>query len=128
MTNDEALRAAREEVLARYLAVWQGEADLETISELVTDDYVGHVGLRSRALADLKRDIAAYSAAFGSVRFSVHDRFGEGDYIATRLMVRAVGQRGEELEAAGMNMSLWRGDRLAEEWAVWEALHPVAST
>jgi hypothetical protein len=27
-----------------------------------------------------------------------------------------------------MNISRWDGDKLAEEWAVWEPLHPVATT
>jgi len=42
--------------------------------------------------------------------------------------VRARSKSGDELEAAGMNISRWDGDKLAEEWAVWEPLHPVATT
>jgi hypothetical protein len=114
--------------MARYLAAWQGEADLDTIDELVTSDYVGHMGLGNRGLAELKRDIAAYRLSAGDVRFSVPHRFGEGDYIATRVTVRATGEHGEALTAAGLNISRWEGDRLAEEWAVWERLHPVVST
>jgi len=128
MTNDGTLRAARERAMTRYLAVWQGEADLDTIDELVAHDYVGHMGFGSRGLAELKRDIAAYQGSADDVRFSVHHRFGEGDYLATRVSVRARSKSGDELEAAGMNISRWDGDKLAEEWAVWEPLHPVATT
>jgi len=128
MTNDATLRAARERAMARYFAAWQGKADLDSIDELVTADYVGHMGFGSRGLAELKRDIAAYRGSADDVRFSVHHRFGEGDYLATRVSVRARGKNGEELGAAGMNISRWHGDQLAEEWAVWEPLHPVAPT
>jgi SnoaL-like protein len=126
--REVTLRAARERVLARYLAAWQGEADLDTIDELVTDEYVGHMGLGNRGLAELKRDIAAYRQSARNVRFSIHHRFGEGDYLATRVSVRATGANGEALTAAGLNISRWEGDRLAEEWAVWERLHPVEGT
>jgi hypothetical protein len=128
MTNERALRTAREQALARYLAAWQGEAALDTIDEVVTDDYVGHMGFGNRGLAELKRDIAAYRVSADDVRFSIHHRFGEGDYLATRVSVRARGKNGEELEAAGLNISRWHGDRLAEEWAVWEPMHPVATS
>jgi hypothetical protein len=86
------------------------------------------MGFGSRGLAELKRDIAAYQGSADDVRFSVHHRFGEGDYLATRVSVRARSKSGDELEAAGMNISRWDGDKLAEEWAVWEPLHPVATT
>lgn len=127
MTKEGTLRSARERAMARYFAAWQGEADLDTIDELVTDDYVGHMGFGDRGLAELKRAIAVYRMSADDIRFSVHHRFGEGDYLATRLSVRARGKSGEELGAAGMNISRWHGDQLAEEWAVWEPLHPVAS-
>jgi len=128
LPQEVTLRAARERVMARYLAAWQGEADLDTIDEIVTNDFIGHMGFGSRGLAELKRDIAAYRQSARDVRFSIHHRFGEGDYIATRVSVRATGPTGEALSAAGLNISRWEGDRLAEEWAVWERLHPAETT
>jgi len=124
MTSDRTVQAAREQAMARVAAVWQGDADLGTLDELVTAGYVGHIGSRTRSLAELKRDISAYLASARDVRFRLERRFAEGDYVASRWTAQGQGPAGENLVAAGLNISRWDGDRLAEEWAVWEPLHP----
>lgn len=119
--------AGRERTLAPYLAVWQGEADLAELDRLVTPSYVGHMGAGSRDLAQLKGDIAAYRAAAEDVRFHVEHRFGNDPFVATRVSATAIRRSdGARLVAAGLNISRWDGDLLAEEWAVWEPLHPAA--
>lgn len=116
----------RQRSLARYLAVWQGEAALDELDALMTLGYVGHMGSRSRNLAQLKHDIEAYRASASGVRFHIQHRFSEGPFVATRVTATAVRPSdGVELAAAGLNISRWEGDRLAEEWAVWEPLQPV---
>ncbi len=106
-----------------YLKVWQGETPLAELDTMTTDGYVGYTGSRSRDLAGLKADIAAYLAASPSARFTVEHRFGQGDFIATRLSARAAVAGAADLVAAGLNISRWEDDLLAEEWAVWEPLH-----
>jgi predicted ester cyclase len=46
-----------------------------------------------------------YVSAFPDLHFDIDQIFGEGDYVATRLSVRAQGKNGEELMAGGINIS-----------------------
>ena len=122
-------RTGREQSADRYLAVWQGEAPLDEVDNLLLADYVGHIGSRRRDRSQLKLDIEAYRAAVPGVRFHVEHRFDEGAYVATRLTATAVRiSDGVTLVAAGLNVSRSDGNRLAEEWAVWEPLHPAGQT
>jgi hypothetical protein len=109
----------RHETLRRYQAIWNGEEDLANLDALLAPDFVGHIGSRERDLTRLKEDIAAYRSGAPSVRFTVEHQFGEGDFLATRLRAETI-QDGNAIAVRGINISRWDGDRLAEEWAVWE--------
>ena len=110
---------ARRETLRRYQAIWNGEEDLANLDALLAPGFVGHIGSRDRDLARLKEDIVAYRSGASSLRFTVEHQFGEGDFLATRLKAETV-QDGTTIAVRGINISRWEGDRLAEEWAVWE--------
>jgi len=126
VTMDDEMRAARERAWARLIAIWEGRAELDELDRLVTSDYVGHLGSRRRTLSELKSDIAAYRAATTNLEFRIARQFAEDDHLATRLTAHGIdAETGVELVAAGLNVSRWSGDQLAEEWAVWEPLHPV---
>ncbi len=115
--------ADREASMRRYLAVWNGTTSVDELAHLVTPGYVGHLGSRDRDLGELKGDVVAYRARARAVEFTVMHRFSEGDYVATRLVVRAADPAtGVALRAAGLNTSRWEDGLLAEEWAVWESL------
>lgn len=117
------------ELFARYLSIASGEGELAELDEVMAPTFVGHIGERTRDLAELKRDIAAYRAAADNVRFRIEHQFSSDDYVATRVSASAIRRSdGAKLVATGINIS--RSDRgtLAEEWAVWEPLHPVATT
>ncbi len=114
----------RQRTRDRYLAVWNGDAPLKDLERVVTPGFVGHMGSRSRDLAGLAADITAYRTANPGVRFTIEDAFEADDAIASRIIARAT-RTGAALVAVGLNISRWEGDRLAEEWAVWEALHPA---
>ena len=121
-------RSESERAADLYLAVWQGDAAMDELDGLMTADYVGHMGARRRDLRQLRRDIEAYRASAPGVRFRVEHRFSSGPYVVTRLSATALrSSDGVALVAAGLNVSRWEGDRLAEEWAVWEPLHPAES-
>lgn len=66
----------------------------------------------------------AYRNGAPSVRFTVEHQFGEGDFVATRLRAEII-HRGNTITVRGINISRWEGDRLAEEWAVWETFPSV---
>ena len=115
---------ARRHAFARYLAIASGEGDLAELDALFSPAFVGHIGERTRDLAQVKRDIDAYRASVDNVRFRVEHRFGTGPFVAARVSATATRRSdGAELVASGINISRWDEDRLAEEWAVWEPLH-----
>ena len=101
---------------ARLVAIWNGDLGIDELDQLVTATYRGHIGSRSRDLAQLKLDIAAYRENAPGVRFTPEHQFGQGVYLATRLTAHAGGRT-----ITGLNMSRWQDDLLAEEWAVWES-------
>jgi len=119
--------ADRESTLRRYLEIWNGDASVEELDDLVTPDYLGHMGSRDRSLSELKQDIVAYRGRAANVRFEVMHRFSEGDYVATRVVAQATDpSTGAQLSACGLNVSRWQDSLLVEEWAVWEPLAPGA--
>jgi hypothetical protein len=110
----------RRETLRQYQAIWNGEQPLDSLDELVTPGFVGHIGSRDRDLSRLKEDIAAYRANVSTVRFTIDHQFGDYEYLASRITAHITDQGGNELSLQGINISRWEGDQLAEEWAVWE--------
>jgi hypothetical protein len=112
--------------MRKVAQVWNGEAEVDLLDDLVTSTYVGHIGLRDRDLSRLKEDIAAYRAASPGVRFRIEHRFSDGAYVATRVTAHAPGEDEAERApmAVGLNISRWEGGLLAEEWAVWETSAP----
>jgi hypothetical protein len=118
--DDEGV-ADRRETFDKLLAVWNGDAGVDELDSLLSPSYLGHLGSRVRNVAGLKRDIADYRDRVPGVRFRVEHQFGEGDYLASRLTAHAVDATASESAIiCGMNISLWKGGLLAEEWAVWE--------
>ena len=113
----------RKDSIRRYLAVWSGDAAVTELDTLMTPNYAGHLGSRDRNLAGLKRDIADYRRTAPNVRFAVEHQFGDGDHVAARVTAVGTDDSGRPISARGLNISRWEGDRLAEEWAVWEPLH-----
>ena len=106
------------------LEVWNGEADLSELDLLVSPTYRGHLGSSERGLAQLRQDIAAYRKRVPDVRFRVEHQFGEGDFLASRLVAEAVTTRAVT-SICGINISRWKDGLLTEEWAVWETFAPA---
>jgi hypothetical protein len=112
--------------MRKVAQVWNGQAEVDTLDDLVTSTYVGHIGMRDRDLTRLKEDIAAYRAASPGVRFQIEHQFGDGTYVASRVTAHAPagGEGGRPTMAVGLNISRWEEGLLAEEWAVWETSAP----
>jgi len=106
--------ADKSEIFNRYgEEVWV-KRDFSQLEELLTDDFVGHSGLRDRGREQLKLDIELYHAHHPSFHFDVLDQFECGDRLVTRLRAYSVGKL-----ATGINISRFVDGRIAEEWAVW---------
>ena len=126
MPIDASAEQGPETRFARYLAIASGLGDVDELDDLMSPSFLGHVGERTRDLAQLKRDIAAYRASADDVRFRVEFQFGSGAFLATRVSATAARRTdGAKLMATGINISRWDAGRLAEEWAVWEPLHVI---
>jgi len=104
----------RAEVFNRYgEEVWV-QGDFSNVHELLTEDYVGHSGLRDRNIDQLLIDVELYRAQYPSLHLDVLDQFEAGDKLVSRVRVYSVGKT-----AIGINISRFAGDRIAEEWTVW---------
>ena len=105
----------------RLLAVWNGDADIDTLDGLLAPAYRGRVGSRDRELRELKKDILAYRTAEPKARFRIEHQFSDGDTVATRLIAHRSLEGAVPETIHGMNISRWENGRLVEEWAAWES-------
>ena len=101
-------------VFRRYGEEVWGQGNFAVLDELLTEDFVGHSGLKDRDRAALEDDIRAYREAYPDMTFEVLDQFAAGDRVATRLRAFS-GAR----VSTGLNISRFVNGRIAEEWAAW---------
>jgi predicted ester cyclase len=111
----------RPSAMDRYLAVWNGEADVGELDAILAPGYLGHMGSRERVASQLREDILAYRERLPGVRFQIEQQFADGARIATRLSAHARAANGDPVTFTGINLSHWVDGRLVEEWALWEA-------
>jgi predicted SnoaL-like aldol condensation-catalyzing enzyme len=102
------------EIFNRYGEELWRQGDFSHAHELLTEDYVGHSGLRDRSVAGLLEDIELYRAHHPNLHVDVLDQFEVGDKLVTRVRVYSAGK-----VAHGINISRFAEGRIAEEWAVW---------
>ena len=75
---------SRKAAFRRAVEIWQdGRTDL--ISNVVTDDYVGHTSAGDRNIDGLRQRISEFHALYPDMRFTIEDQLAEGDRIATRM-------------------------------------------
>lgn len=116
----------RPEAMARYLAVWNGEAAVDELDSILSPAYRGHIGLQERTASELRADILAYRERLPGVRFGFEHQFAGAGHIASRVTAHADDPAtGTPIAAAGINISRWEDGLLAEEWAVWAAFEPA---
>ena len=116
--NAESRKAA----FRRALRIWQsGRADL--ITQVVTKDYIGHTSSGDRNADGLRKRIVDFHTLYPDVSFTIEDQVAEGDRVATRMMaVGTSSATGQRIKLIGLNISRFVGNRIAEEWPVWEVV------
>jgi len=124
MTTDE-MKA----VIRRWVeVVWNG-GDLSLADELMTPDYVLHLGSQNLVgPAGFKGLCAPYRAAFPDIHITVHDLIAEGDKVVWRFTARGTqtGQlldfppTGKTMEIGGTIISRFAGDKWVEDWPLWD--------
>lgn len=112
----------REAAFRRTAEIWEdGRVDL--IGEIVTQDYVGHTSAGDRNIDGLRRRISEVHALYPDMKFTIEDQFAEGDRIATRMTAVGTSKAtGKVVHLIGLNISRFVGNRIAEEWPVWEVV------
>ena len=110
----------REAVFRRAVEIWQdGRVDL--IGDIVTADYVGHTSAGDRNIQGLRQRVSELHALYPDMKFTIEDQLSEGDRIATRMTaVGTAKATGKVVHLIGLNISRFVGNRIAEEWPVWE--------
>ena len=114
----------RKLVVRRYIEVWQN-GSLEELSELIADGYVGHPASGDRDIDGLRRRIAQFRAAYPDMRFTIEDQLSVGNRVATRMTATGIATAtGKPVRLIGINISRFMGNRIVEEWPVWEVALP----
>jgi predicted ester cyclase len=111
---------SRKTAFRHAIDVWQdGRVDL--IAEVVTPDYVGHTSGGDRDVNGLRQRVSEFHALYPNIKFTVEDQVAEGDRVTTRMTASGTSKvTGKPFRLIGLNISRFVGNRIAEEWPVWE--------
>ncbi len=113
---------ARKAAFRHFVRIWQ-DGRLDLIGDVVTSDYVGHSSSGDRNIDGLRRRISDFNELYPNLEFTIEDQIAEGDRVATRMTaLGTAGSTGEVVHLAGLNISRFVGNRIAEEWPVWEVV------
>lgn len=116
--NAESHKAA----FRHAVGIWQnGRADL--ITQVVTKDYIGHTSSGDRNADGLRKRIAGFHMLYPDISFTIEDQVAVGDRVVTRMTAAGTSSAtGQRIKLIGLNISRFVGDRIAEEWPVWETV------
>jgi predicted ester cyclase len=114
--------------LVRRFFEAQGEGDMDTLDELLAEDFVDRSLLPSEDpdREGYKRSVAEDHSAFSELRYIIEDQVATDDKVVSRLTIRRIHDRGdfvgiaptgEEYEATGIVIHRIAGGRIAEEWS-----------
>jgi predicted ester cyclase len=119
--NQVAVTAeARKAVFRRAVEIWQ-QGNAQLIDAVVTPNYVGHTSKGIRNIDGLRARVTEFHALYPDIKFTIEDQFAEGDRIATRMTAYGTSkENGKSVHLIGLNISRFVGNRIAEEWPVWE--------
>ena len=102
--------------------IWQkGSADL--IGDVVANGYVGHTSSGDRDIQGLRQRVSEFHSLYPDLKFTIEDQLADGDRIATRMTATGTSKAtGNVVHLIGLNISRFVGNRIAEEWPVWEVV------
>lgn len=121
--QNAATGESRKAAFRNAVQLWQdGRPDL--VERVVTPDYVGHTSSGDRNIEGLRKRMTEFHGLYPDIKLTIEDQLAEGDRVATRMI--AVGTNkatGKSVHLIGLNVSRFVGNRIAEEWPVWEPVH-----
>jgi predicted ester cyclase len=106
----------------------QGEGDLDTLDQILAQDFVDRSLLPSEDpdREGYKASVAEDHGAFSELRYIVEDQVATDDKVVSRLTIRRIHDRGEfvgiaptgeEYEATGIVIHRIAGGKIVEEWS-----------
>ena len=113
---------SRKAAFRRAVDIWQ-DGRIELIDTVVTREYVGHTSRGDRSIDGLRARITEFHALYPNIKFTIKDQLADDDRIATRMTAVATSKHtGQTIHLIGLNISRFVGNRIAEEWPVWETI------
>jgi ketosteroid isomerase-like protein len=119
-------RTGSEDVVRAYFDAWS-EGDVDSIRELVSDDYQAHVraldATEERGADELISAVGSHAEAFSDVQYELHEVLSHNGCVAVRATMNARhGETGRQGEMDGIAILRLDGGRIAEEWSSWDYL------
>jgi ketosteroid isomerase-like protein len=113
-----------EDEIQAYFDAWS-EGDGETMRDLVSDDYQGHVrtleGMDERDADQLVSVVESHAEAFSEVDYELHEVISQNGSVAVRATMHARHEEtGQEGEIDGIAILRFDGDQIVEEWSSWD--------
>jgi steroid delta-isomerase-like uncharacterized protein len=115
-----------EDVVRAYFDAWS-EGDVESMRDLVSDDYQAHVHVldatEERSADELISVVGGQAEAFSDIEYELHDVISQNGCVAVRATMRAQHEEtGREGEMDGIAILRLEDGRIAEEWSSWDYL------
>ena len=133
-TSKEAVSEVNKALARRFLEA-QARGDLETLDELMAQDFVDRSLLPGQkpGREDYKRSLAEMLSVFTNTSFTVQDQIAEGDMVVSRFTGTSVHRgtflgadpTGEETNYSGITIHRMAEGKIAEEWSESDNLEVV---
>jgi steroid delta-isomerase-like uncharacterized protein len=131
--QEPAVNHERMKALYRFLVETAShEGNLDVIDRYYTEDCVRHLtgGEAVTGREALKANLEKYRTAFPGFRMTIHDQMAERDRVMSRWSVEGkhtgalddLPASGKEIDVPGYIVCRLEGDRIAEEWEVFDEL------
>jgi steroid delta-isomerase-like uncharacterized protein len=115
-----------EDVVRAYFDAWS-EGDVDSMRDLVSDDYQAHVHVldatEERSADELISVVGGQAEAFSDIEYELHDVISQNGCVAVRATMRAQHEEtGREGEMDGIAILRLEDGRIVEEWSSWDYL------
>ena len=124
--NKQIVRRALDEVF--------NAGKVEAVDGLYAPSFVNHVppsmGPEIRGIDGVQRNIAVWRAAFPDLRFTLDGEIAEGEMVLSRWtahgthcgLLHGIPPSGREVTVSALELSRIAGNRIAEQWLLWDTL------
>lgn len=107
--------------VVRELLEQASAGNFDAIPRFVTEDYVLHPeGIRGAD--ELAEMVQGYRDQIPDLSVTVDHQFGEGDYVATRSVLRGRHVTGHDVEFSMLTLSRCVDGKIAEEWEIADVM------